>query len=396
MKKIRIFRGGFLKKSSFLTILGIISLVAVVWFVNTTGEHNAEDETDQSNDEQQDTYNKEAVQVGADSIEVVTGDGNIAVNHLFIPWTINKHEQTFYLSQREGSVIEIDGDFGLVHVQEVDVTENIQHEGEGGFLGFTLAPDFEQTKKAFAYHTYEKDGEIQNRIISLKLQDNAWVEEEVLLDNIPGNVIHNGGRLKIGPDGMLYASTGDTGQGELAQDLDSLAGKILRMNLNGNIPEDNPFENSYVYSYGHRNPQGFAWNNNGDFYSSEHGESAHDEINLIKAGENYGWPVIEGDETATNMVSPVYQSGDDTWAPSGMAYHDGQLFIASLAGSKIITYDIEKKEVEEFYGDAGRLRDVLIDNEDIFTITSNQDDRGEPGKKDDRLIQIPLTEKVSN
>src|SRR5699024_10840772 len=157
---------------------------------------------------------------------------------------------------------------------------------QAGFLGFTLAPDFETSNRGFAYYTYQEDGDILNRIVALELEDDLWKETEVLLDNIPGGEINTGGRIRIGPDDMLYATTGDTEQPEVAQQLDNLAGKILRMDLQGGITDDNPFDDSYVYSYGHRNSQGLAWDDQGNLYSSEHGESGNDEINLIKAGHN--------------------------------------------------------------------------------------------------------------
>lgn len=380
-----------MKKTIYLSLLGVIFLGGLVFALNT-GQNNNESQ-DQEN---QDPFQQEAVEVSEETVEVVTSDnGSINANNLFIPWTINKSGNNFFLSQRDGAVIQIDGSLGLVEVQDVEVSKDILHEGQGGFLGFTLAPDFDTSKMAFAYHTYQEDGETLNRIISMSLKNNIWTEEDVLLEGIPGGEINTGGRIQIGPDDMLYATTGDTGQADKAQELDSLAGKILRMELNGDVPEDNPFENSYIYSFGHRNPQGLAWDNEGNLYSSEHGESGHDEINLIKAGQNYGWPVIEGDEEASEMIEPIHHSGDNTWAPSGMAFNDGQLFVASLAGSKIFTYDIASGKVDEFFSDAGRLRDIMIEDEALFTITNNHDDRGEPSKKDDRLIQIPITEKAS-
>lgn len=355
------------------------------------------DGKDKANDSgKQDAFQQDANEVMKKAVEVsVSDDGSVNANHLYIPWTINKNGGSFFLSQREGSIIQIDGDMGLVEVQNVKVSEDIFHEGEGGFLGFTLAPDFAKTKKGFAYYTYKKNGKTLNRIVSLQLKDNTWLEENILLDGIPGGTANNGGRIKIGPDGMLYATTGDVGKSENAQNLDSLAGKILRMNLNGDIPGDNPFMNSYVYSYGHRNSQGLAWDGDGNLYSSEHGESGHDEINLIQAGKNYGWPVIQGDEEANGMMKPILQSGEKTWAPSGMAFHDGKLFIASLAGQKIFTYVPDNKQFHEFFGEAGRLRDVLVENNELYTITSNRDNRGKPTAKDDRLIHISLTEKAS-
>ncbi|MFC4559419.1 PQQ-dependent sugar dehydrogenase [Virgibacillus kekensis] len=380
-----------MRKSFYLSFLGIVLIAGIVYLLtdNNSPDHSAKQE-------EQDLFKQDAVEVLDKSVEVtVTDDGKINVSNLFIPWTISKNGNTFFLSQRDGAVVKIEGDLGIVEVQDVKLSEEILHEGQGGFLGFTLAPDFESSKSAFAYHTYEKNGEALNRIVSLTLEGNTWKEENALLDGIPGGDINNGGRIQIGPDGMLYATTGDTGEPNLAQEQASLAGKILRMDLNGEIPEDNPFKDSFVYSYGHRNPQGLAWDGQDNLYSSEHGESGHDEINLVKAGKNYGWPVIQGDEEADNMVTPLQHSGDDTWAPAGMAYYDGQLYIASLAGSKIFTYNPESGRTSEFFDDAGRLRDVLVDEDALFTITSNHDSRGEPSEKDDRLIHISLTEKTT-
>ncbi|WP_343839965.1 PQQ-dependent sugar dehydrogenase [Salinibacillus aidingensis] len=386
-----------LKKSMFLSFLGIFVVLGIVVIVNVMNNEQTNDNAETDGQTQtEDPYNQDAVEVSEESIEVTaTDDGKITANNLFIPWTINKNGGTFYLSQREGSVIEINGELGLVEVQDVQVSENILHEGQGGFLGFALDPNFKETNRAYAYHTYSKNGEVLNRIVSLTLKDNTWEEENVLLENIPGGEVNNGGRLKIGPDGFLYATTGDTGQAELAQNLDNLAGKILRMNLEGEVPQDNPFENSYVYSYGHRNSQGLAWDEQGNLYSSEHGEDGHDEINLIEAGQNYGWPEITGNEEESGMKAPVAHSGEDTWAPAGMAYSDGRLYVASLAGKQIFTYDIESSETTEFYDEAGRLRDVLVENGSIFTITSNNDQYGEPTAKDDRLLQLSLTKEVS-
>jgi glucose/arabinose dehydrogenase len=386
-----------MKKYGLLGLIGVLVVGSLI-FLLTNGEDKKEKKQAQENtNQEQKTNNPDAVQVFEESIEVVaTDDGNINANKLFIPWTINKDGSTFYLSQRDGTIVAIDGEFGLVDVQAVELEEEIFQKGEAGFLGFTLAPDFEASKRAFAYYTYDKDGEITNRIVSLLLEGSTWKEENVVLDNIPGGEKETGGRIAIGPDEKLYATTGDVGKNDLAQDLDSLAGKILRMELNGDIPTDNPFDDSYVFSYGHRNSQGIAWDDQGNMYNSEHGEDGHDEINVIKAGKNYGWPVIQGDEREDDMESPLVHSGDSTWAPSGIAFKDGKLYIASLAGKKIFTYDVATEALADFYDKAGRLRDVYVDEDALFVITSNHDNRGKPTQKDDRLIHIPLAEKTSN
>lgn len=384
-----------MKKYGFLGLIVALLVTALVFlFVNDDEE--APKEATQPKQEQKDKES-DAVQVFEESIEVfASDDGNINANKLFIPWTINKNGGTFYLSQRDGTVVEIDGDLGVVDVQDVELSEKIFHEGEAGFLGFILDPEFKSTSRAFAYYTYEKDGDILNRVVSLMLDGSTWKENKILLDNIPGGQKDTGGRMAIGPDGKLYATTGDVGKNDLAQDLDSLAGKILRLELDGEIPTDNPFEDSYVFSYGHRNSQGLAWDENGNLYNSEHGEDGHDEINLVEAGKNYGWPVIQGDEEAEDMVSPLVHSGNSTWAPSGVAFRDGKLYVASLAGKKIFTYDIANETMADFYDEAGRLRDVFIEENALFVVTSNHDNRGEPSEKDDRLIHIPLAEEASS
>ncbi|RZT16521.1 glucose/arabinose dehydrogenase [Fictibacillus sp. BK138] len=327
-----------------------------------------------------------------DAVEVLARQAKVITTDLDIPWNITKQNNTFYLSQRPGYIVKVDADSGTKTVQDIEVTKKILHSGEGGLLGFILAPDFDTSQEAFAYHTYRDNGGVFNRIIVLKLDGNRWRENGIIIEGIPGGRIHNGGRIQIGQDGKLYATAGDAGNPENAQNLNTLAGKILRMNLDGTIPPDNPFDNSYVYSYGHRNPQGLAWDQNGNLYSSEHGQSAHDEINLIEPGKNYGWPVIEGDEQETGMVSPIFHSGDDTWAPSGMAIKDNKIYASNLRGEQILVFNLAEKTVDTFFQGAGRMRDVLIEGNQLYTITNNRDGRGTPREGDDKLLKLPLVE----
>ncbi len=309
--------------------------------------------------------------------------------NLNIPWTIAKNDQTFFLTQREGKIIEITENNHIE--QQLSLTKNVHHEGEGGLLGFVLSTDFSSSKEAYAYHTYKEGNQLRNRVVLLIKQDNTWVEQKVLLDEIPGGRIHNGGRIKIGPDGLLYVTTGDAGIPDLAQDKNSLAGKILRMNLDGTVPTDNPIKSSFLYSYGHRNPQGLAWDGDGTLYSTEHGQSAHDEINLIEPGQNYGWPHIQGDEEASDMVTPLYHTGEQTWAPSGIDYSDGQLYIATLRDGKIRRFSVASQKVSILHEKSGRMRDVYIEDNQLYTITNNRDGRGNPAADDDKLLAIPLT-----
>ncbi|MYL54729.1 quinoprotein glucose dehydrogenase [Pontibacillus yanchengensis] len=318
-----------------------------------------------------------------------TNEQQVLATNLKVPWDIVKFEDDFFISERGGDLVKVEGEGNKTPMQ-LQLQEDIVEVGEGGLLGFIVAPDFTSTKGAYLYHTYVDGGKRLNRVIKVKLENDTWVEQKVLLDQIPGERIHNGGRLEIGPDEKLYVSTGDAANKSSAQDLNSLSGKILRMNLDGTIPGDNPFENSYVYSYGHRNPQGMTWSEDGTMYAAEHGSTAHDEINIIEAGKNYGWPVIQGDEQKEGMETPLFHSGDDTWAPSALAYRDGKLYAAGLRGEQIREFNVDSMESTIYLSGVGRVRDILFANGNMYFITNNTDGRGNPQPEDDKLIKLPL------
>lgn len=289
---------------------------------------------------------------GEDEREIIeaqnpsSADVKEVAGKLEAPWAINKYDEIFVISQRTGQIAEVNAATGEKQVQQVILAKGLHQEGEGGFLGLVLTPDFKQTGRAFAYHTYKEANKVLNRVIVLRKETDRWVEQQALLEGIPGGRIHNGGRIKIGPDDKLYITAGDAAAPSSAQDLKALSGKILRMEQDGSIPEDNPFPNSYVYSYGHRNPQGLAWDEKGQLYSTEHGQSAHDEINRIKPGANYGWPDYQGDKEGPGMERPYFHTGTETWAPSGISYHDGKLYIATLAGRSVRSFDVETRKTE--------------------------------------------------
>lgn len=312
----------------------------------------------------------------------------IAAN-LKAPWAINKLGDTFYITERTGHIVKMEQ--GEVTRQVVKLEKTLSAASEAGLLGFVLAPDFEQSNEAYAYYTYENGRNQFNRIVLLLLENNNWLEKRVLLDEIPSGTYHHGGRVKIGPDQKLYATAGDASDPQTAQDLTTLGGKILRMNLDGSIPDDNPFPDSYVYSYGHRNPQGITWSPDGTMYASEHGQSANDEINKIEAGQNYGWPLIEGEEEQEGFISPLFTSGsENTWAPSGMAFYDNKLYVAALRGTALLEFNLESKEVKEIVNNAGRIRDVWMEENNLYWITNNTDGRGTSGEKDDQLYRLEL------
>ncbi|WP_246031721.1 PQQ-dependent sugar dehydrogenase [Salibacterium salarium] len=345
-----------------------------------------DDKTRSSNQQAEENNPSSSEQNDSDTSEEFTVE--TVATELDVPWAIQAHEDNFYITERNGTMAHIEED-GTVSREQVEVNKDIVTEGEGGLLGFQLDSNFGESQKAYLYHTYQENNSILNRIIAVTKQDDRWTETDVLLEGIPGASIHNGGRLKIGPDNLLYATTGDAGMEEKAQQPGSLAGSILRMNTDGTIPQDNPIEDSYVYSYGHRNPQGLGWNENNTLYSSEHGSSGHDEINQIQPGSNYGWPVITGDEEQTDMETPLFHSGNNTWAPSGSVMDDGSdFYVTGLRGTQLMRFDIETEEMEVVFSGEGRLRDVIIIDESMYVVTNNRDGRGNPQEKDDLLLRL--------
>ncbi len=329
----------------------------------------------------------------APSEEVVSAE--IIARELDVPWSLA------FLPSGELLVTERSGTVRVVGEQERTLSvPEVAEVGEGGLLGIALHPDFASNKFLYLYYTIRPRSEIMNRVVRYVFDGDALTEPKVIVDAIPGGTIHNGGRIAFGPDGFLYITTGDTGKGDLAQDTASLAGKILRVGGDGSIPQDNPFR-SAVYSYGHRNPQGIAWDSSGRLWETEHGRSGvrsgFDEVNRIEKGANYGWPLIEGSETRAGMRTPVIHSGPSTtWAPSGIAIKDDTLYFAGLRGKALYSAPIRSDgtlgEVRVYLNDAyGRLRAAAIGPEgSIYLTTSNRDGRGAVRAGDDRVVRLSL------
>lgn len=359
-------------------------------FILSACSNDSRDETEDKGKQTQNEMEHEQSQSDDNHERKETKGIETVAQGLDTPWSIARSNDVFYLSERPGKIIKIDGN--KKNEQQVDLDKEVSTAAEAGLLGFVLAPDFKDSKEAYAYYTYEDNGQF-NRIVKLKLENDTWKEEEVLIDKIPSGQYHHGGRLKIGPDDKLYATTGDASDEQNAQDKDTLGGKILRINLDGSKPKDNPMSNSYVYSYGHRNPQGIVWTPDGQMYASEHGNQANDEINEIKEGHNYGWPVIEGNEENNNMETPIFTSGsDDTWAPSGIAFKDGIIYSAALRGEGIMKFDVEKDEMKKVATKYGRIRDVYIVNNDLYFVSNNTDGRGNPSQNDDKMYKVSLSQ----
>ncbi|WP_428324722.1 PQQ-dependent sugar dehydrogenase [Nitrosopumilus sp.] len=326
-------------------------------------------------------------------VEVVT-------DNLKVPWGIDfAPDGRIFFTERSGMVSVIE-DKQVSQIMSLGVGG-----GEGGMLGIALDPEFEENNFIYVYYTYNELLGIKNRLVQYVETNNMLTDEKVLLEGIPGAPYHDGGRIKFGPDGMLYVTTGDATEPDLSQNLNSVAGKILRINSDGTIPEDNPF-GSAVYSIGHRNPQGIAWDKYGNLIATEHGPSgwrgvAHDEINLIVSGANYGWPDIIGDETLEDVINPILHSGDETWAPSGSTFYygedmpmfDGKYFVAALKGQHIHIIEFDENynvlfHGELFSGEFGRIRDVVNGPDGLYFMTSNQDGRGNPNLYDDKILRI--------
>ncbi len=275
---------------------------------------------------------------------------------------------------------------------EVGRVPGVQEGGEGGLLGLAVAPTFAQQPYVYAYFTTAKD----NRIVRMRYDGGRLGTPQVLLAGIPSAGVHNGGRMVFGPDGMLYAGTGDATDGDNAQDRRSLGGKILRLTPDGKPAPGNPFDGSPVWSYGHRNVQGLAFDSGGRLWASEFGQDTWDELNLIRRGGNYGWPQAEGIAHDRGSLDPVAQWPTSEASPSGLAYADGALWMAGLRGRRlwrIPVRDGHRTGEPQAYltGTYGRLRTVAVAPDgSLWLSTSNTDGRGSPEPGDDRVLRLRL------
>ncbi|WP_269581261.1 PQQ-dependent sugar dehydrogenase [Roseibium sp. Sym1] len=300
------------------------------------------------------------------------------------PWDIEAHEGRIYITEKAGTLGILD-EKGFSRMQ-VETSEPVLNDRGGGLLGLALRPDFGDSGRVVLYQHFGTPENRRNRVIEAERAEGGWRETRVLVDDIPGHPLYNGGRVAFGPDGMLYITTGWTENRERPQDLSSLAGKILRVTPDGAIPEDNPFPGSAVWSLGHRNPQGLAWDDTGQLYAAEHGQSGHDEVNRIEPGGNYGWPLIQGDETADGMTAPLAHSGGSTWAPSGLAFDGDRLLLAGLRAGGVLEIGTDGT-VSEAFAVGERIRDVLVTGDTVLAITTNRSPRHD-GASPDRLIRL--------
>ena len=265
-------------------------------------------------------------------IEKITSDAKpeaveTLATGLEIPWSLAFLPNSDILFTERKGTLNLLSNGNITNITQITDVKNF---GEGGLMGITLHPNFNNNQYIYLMFTYSSNGnDTLNRVVRYKYENGELNDRQIIVDEIPGARFHNGGRIKFGPDGYLYITTGDSQNSSLAQNKDSLAGKILRVTDDGSPTPGNPF-NTRIYSYGHRNPQGITWDSSGNLYETEHGRSnptGYDEVNMIETGKNYGWPEIEGNETRSGMVTPIANSGLGTWAPGGAAFYNSSIFL---------------------------------------------------------------------
>lgn len=316
----------------------------------------------------------------------------VIARNLDIPWSVVflPDGRALFTERNSGRLRALDENGQISDIQTLPKGGG----GEGGLLGLAISPDYDTDQLVYTYYTTDFD----NRVARFRLGE----EPEVILSDLPAAGNHNGGRIAFGPDGKLYIGTGDAANTSNSQNRDSLGGKILRMNPDGTTPNDNPFPGSLVYSYGHRNVQGLAWDKLGQLYATEFGQNTFDEVNRIEPGGNYGWPNVEGTGNDPQYINPIATFATSEASPSGAAIlvngaipqWEGQFFMASLRGECLWRLKLDKdgNVVERealLLNEYGRLRHVAqAPDGSLWILTSNQDGRGSPTGDDDRIIRI--------
>jgi glucose/arabinose dehydrogenase len=323
-------------------------------------------------------------------VEVET---SVIAANLVVPWGIAflPNGDALFTERDSGRLLRMDSSGNIEEVQTLPT----RGYGEGGSLGLAVSPNYEEDGYVYAYYTTN----IDNRVVRFRLGE----KPQPILTGIPFNSYHDGGRIAFGPDGMLYVATGDAGNPSNSQDRSSLGGKILRLTPDGGIPQDNPFPNSPVYSYGHRNVEGLAWDDQGRLYASEFGLNRYDEVNLIRPGGNYGWPEVEGEGGEDlGYVDPITVWPTSEASPSGAAIlvdgaipqWEGDLFVAGLRGERLWRLELGPGgnvvgRYQLLRGEAGRIRNVVqVPDGSLWITTSNRDGRGSPAPQDDRILRL--------
>jgi glucose/arabinose dehydrogenase len=335
------------------------------------------------------TPDLESTTADAGPVQVAT---SVVATGLEAPWGLvfTPNGEALVTERDSSRLLSVDSSGNVEEIQRLP--EN--GTGEGGLLGLALSPNYESDGYVYVYYTTDED----NRVARMREGE----DPEPVLTGIPVLTYHNGGRIAFGPDGYLYVGTGDAGDTSTSQNLNSLGGKILRVTPTGDVPSDNPFSGSPIYSYGHRNVQGLAWDGSGRLYASEFGQNRYDEANIIEPGGNYGWPEVEGEGGNPNYIDPISTWATDEASPSGVEIlkggaipqWEGDFFMAALRGQRLYRLDLDDSgavvgQEELLQGEAGRLRHVAqAPDGSLWILTSNRDGRGNPIPDDDRILRL--------
>jgi glucose/arabinose dehydrogenase len=318
----------------------------------------------------------------------------VLAENLDKPRAIAISDDRIFVTEKDGLIRVIENNILLESPLATFRTVNVF---DGGLLGITLHPNFSNNHLLYVFLTYDENGTLWNKIIQITESENKLQTAQIIFDKIPASSFTNGGFIKFGPDGKLYVGTGTTSaSSHLPQDLNSLSGKILRLNDDGTIPKDNPFSNSPVYSLGHRHPQGMTWDDNGNLYVAEVGPEKNDEINLILAGKNYGWP--EQQCSGNSNFEDAIICYDPSIEPGGIIFYSGDkldfefpFILSSMNTANLYQVDFDEglSSQKSILSGIGRVRDVVEGPDgSLYVITSNTDGKGFPDRTDDKLIRI--------
>lgn len=338
----------------------------------------------------------ERVQAG-DLMDVVATDLEVPWELAFLPGG------DLLVTERPGNLTRLARDDDGYRVDARIPVDGVRSRGEAGLMGMALHPRFAETRWIYLCFTTDVTNPVSNRVMRYRLAGDRLADATEILTDMPAAGFHDGCRIAFGPDGFLYVTMGDAGESSNAQDLGSLSGKIHRVAGDGSVPPDNPYGTT-VWTWGHRNPQGLAWDDEGRLWETEHGpsglESGLDELNLIEKGANYGWPLIRGDERRDAMRTPVaFAPPEGVWAPAGLAFLDGSLFFGGLRGEALYQARIVEDGSGEgspsveltahFWRALGRIRAVTVGPDgDLWLTTSNRDGRGRVRSGDDRIVRV--------